>query len=197
MTIKSLFKISAIGVVILLFLAIAAFLYIRSIASGSLEGAVPEGYRVIEANGHSFSVRTSGNKLHTPVVLLHGFPESSVMWTQLMSDLNDRDYYTIAPDQRGYSAGARPREINEYEITYLVNDVLAIADALDLDNFHLIAHDWGSAIGWVLASQHADRILSYSCMSVPHPNALSRAYREDEEQYESSHYIRGFQRSNL
>ena len=184
---------SAASVIILLLIAFVAFRYISSIASGSQEGSVPEDCDVIEANGHSFSVRTSGDKLHTPVILLHGFPESSIMWTNLMSDLNDKGYYTVAPDQRGYSPGARPGDVNQYKISYLVDDVLAIADALGLDSFHLIAHDWGSGVGWVLAANHANRVLSYSCMSVPHPSALSRAYREDKEQYEASSYVRGFQ----
>jgi pimeloyl-ACP methyl ester carboxylesterase len=187
------YKVIITTIAIVLVLALLGFIHVRSIATGSEEASVPEDCEVIRANGFDFSVRISGNNQDTPVLLLHGFPESSAMWTRLMSDLNNQGYYTIAPDQRGYSAGARPRETDQYHILHLEKDVLAIADALNIDTFHLIAHDWGSAVGWELATKYPERILSYSCLSVPHLSAFARAYDEDEEQYEASDYMRFFQ----
>lgn len=183
--------IAVIGVLFILTLLVAW--RIVSIGQGHEEPEVPPGYDVIQANGHSFSVRQSGHKDSAAVILLHGFPESAAMWTRLIKDLNDEGYYTIAPNQRGYSAGARPKETEAYKMQELEQDVMALADALSIDRFHLIAHDWGSAVGWQLATSYSDRIISYSCMSVPHLGAFARAYEEDSLQFEASNYIRGFQ----
>lgn len=176
---------------------IIAIIYANRIAVGSVEGSMPNGYRAVKANGHTFSTQISGDSQGVPVILLHGFPESSVMWKRLMSDLNEIGYYTVAPDQRGYSFGARPQEINQYQISHLVNDVIAIADSLGFIKFHLIGHDWGSAVGWQVAANYPARILSYSALSVPHLTAFSRAYREDSLQFKASSYMRDFQTKTI
>jgi pimeloyl-ACP methyl ester carboxylesterase len=173
------------------------FIYIDEIVVGSSVGELPTGYRLVEANGYAFSTKISGDKEGIPVIMLHGFPESSVMWEELMSDLNKIGYYTVAPDQRGYSYKARPDETSQYQISYLVNDVIAIADSLGFDKFHLIGHDWGSGVGWQLASDYPERLLSFTSLSVPHLKAFARAYQEDSLQYMASDYMRNFQTKKL
>ena len=180
-----------LGLIVLI--AIIGYVYVSSVGTGSKVGSVPDGYEVIEANGYRFSTRISGKSQDTPVILLHGFPESASMWSRLMSDLNDLGYYTIAPDQRGYSAGARPLEKEQYQLPILAKDVIDIADALGLDKFHLIGHDWGSGVGWQMAVDYPERLLSYASLSVPHIDAFVQAYREDSAQHAASKYIRDFQ----
>lgn len=170
------------------------FLYVKRIAQGSGEGLVPVGFQQIEVNGLSFSVKVQGKPTDTPVILLHGFPESAVMWAQYMDDLVAQGFYVIAPNQRGYSAGARPKAIEDYKIDKLTADVMGIADKLGLNTFHLVGHDWGAAVGWKVAESYPNRITSYAALSVPHIEAFGRAYREDPDQYESSAYIRFFQK---
>lgn len=181
---------------ILLFV-FTGFMYLNKIVVGSNVGALPDGYRLVEANGQAFSIKISGNNQDIPVILLHGFPESSVMWKRLMSDLNKIGYYTIAPDQRGYSYGARPNEISQYQISHLANDVITMADALGIHKFHLIGHDWGSAVGWQIAADNPERLLSFTSLSVPHLEAFSRAYQEDSTQYKASEYMRNFQTKKI
>ncbi len=164
---------------------------------GPNDGSVPAGYQLIDANGYQFSTKVSGNKQDTSVILLHGFPESSAMWGRLAADLNQSGYHTVAPDQRGYSHLARPLDIGEYHISHLANDVIAIADALGIDQFHLIGHDWGSAVGWQVAADHPDRLFSFTSLSVPHLDALARAYQEDSLQHAASDYVRNFQVAKL
>ena len=106
---------------LVLFLLIMAYMYINKIVVGSNTGSLPDGYTLVEANGHAFSTKISGDDQDIPVILLHVFPESSIMWNRLMSDLNKTGYYTVAPDQRGYSFKARPEEIAEYQISHLDN----------------------------------------------------------------------------
>ena len=66
------------------------------------------GVQVVRA-GLTFDVRDEGPRDGEPVVLLHGFPQTSVIWTPLGARLRAAGYRTLAPDQRGYSPGARPR----------------------------------------------------------------------------------------
>ncbi|MEO1654140.1 MAG: alpha/beta hydrolase, partial [Bacteroidota bacterium] len=183
------------GGILLLLLLLASFVYwyINRIGQGTRAGSLPEAYQLVKANGYAFSVKISGQKSNPAVILLHGFPESSFMWKGLMADLNQRGYYTIAPDQRGYSFQARPSAVEEYQMSHLAADVMGLADALGIDQFHLIGHDWGAAVGWQVATDHPDRILSYTAMSVPHLDAFSKAYLEDSVQYAASSYIRDLQ----
>ena len=190
-------KISVITAILLLLVLLLGFIYMNKIVMGSNVGTLPAGYTLIEANGYAFSTKISGDKQDIPVILLHGFPESSVMWEKLMSDLNKTGYYTVAPDQRGYSYKARPDEISQYQISHLANDVIGIADSLGIDKFHLNGHDWGSGVGWQIASDYPERLRSFTSLSVPHLEAFSRAYQEDSLQYMASDYIRNFQTKKI
>ena len=148
----------------------------------------------IEANGMTFTCRVAGDKsTGKPIMLLHGFPETSHMWIELMKKLVAEGYYCVAPNQRGYSPGARPKKPSDYQLKYLVEDVIAIADALGFGQFHLIGHDWGSAVGWGVLALAPQRIKSWTAMSVPHVEAFSEAIRFDKEQKKMSKYITFFQ----
>ena len=124
---------------------------------------------VTTKNNLTFTCRVSGlENTGETVILLHGFPSTSHMWHELIDFLSNENYRVIAPNQRGYSQGARPSEISEYRIDNLVEDVLDIADAMNIDKFHLVGHDWGSAVGWVVTTPNKDRILTWTALSVPH-----------------------------
>ena len=144
------------------------------------------------ANGFTFRVRSAGSE-GEPVVLLHGFPETSHMWVPLLERLEADDCQAIAPDQRDYSPGARPPEIEDYEYLNLIADVLALADAAGYDRFNLVGHDHGAGVSWSIAHAHPERLLSHTALSVPHPNAFGQAIRNDPDQRERSKYIAQFQ----
>lgn len=147
----------------------------------------------IKANGLTFRCRTAGPDGGEPVVLLHGFPETSHMWTALLPVLAEAGYRCIAPDQRGYSPGARPEGAAAYATPTLVSDVIAIADAAGFGRFHLIGHDWGAVVGWRTAMAHPDRLASFSALSIPHPASYAKAYTSDPDQQAKSAYITFFQ----
>jgi pimeloyl-ACP methyl ester carboxylesterase len=98
--------------------------------------------RTVEANGLRFRCQLAGER-GEPVMLLHGFPETAAMWRELMPVLAQAGYRCIAPDQRGYSPGARPVAVDAYDIACLTRDVAEIAKAVGFERFHLIGHDWG------------------------------------------------------
>ncbi len=139
-----------------------------------------------------FDCRVSGKAGQPCVVLLHGFPETSMMWKRLMEELSGLGYFCIAPDMRGYSSGACPKGKRHYKLEFLVQDILDIAGFFGQEHFHLVGHDWGAHIGWYLTDQHTDRILSWAALSVPHPKAFGKAYKTDRQQRKKSGYIRWF-----
>ncbi|MBO0840254.1 MAG: alpha/beta hydrolase [Sciscionella sp.] len=129
------------------------------------------------------------------VLLLHGFPEAAVEWTDLLPVLAAAEFRAIAVDQRGYSEDVRPSEVDSYAMPELVSDVLAIADSLDWQRFHLVGHDWGAAVAWVVAAEHADRVRSLTAVSVPHPEPFGEALRTDPDQRLRSAYMQVFRRT--
>ena len=137
----------------------------------------------------TFDVRTLGPDDGEPVLLLHGFPETSLSWSAVAPVLADAGFHVVAPDQRGYSPTARPSAITDYAMEHLVHDVLGLADMLDLDTFHLVGHDWGAAVGWAVAARHGDRLRTFTAVSVPHLAAYNTALRSDSDQQERASYI--------
>ncbi|MGL4299319.1 MAG: alpha/beta fold hydrolase, partial [Candidatus Neomicrothrix subdominans] len=123
-------------------------------------------------DGLTFEVDDSGGAAEA-VVLLHGFPQTRTSWAGLTPHLVGAGYRVLAPDQRGYSPGARPKRRRDYAIGRLVGDVLALADAAGLKRFHVLGHDWGGGAGWALAEAHPERLLSLTSLSTPHPRAMA------------------------
>ncbi|MBO0805200.1 MAG: alpha/beta fold hydrolase [Nocardiopsaceae bacterium] len=109
------------------------------------------------------------------VIALHGFPEDRHSWDGVASALAGDGFRVLAPDQRGYSPGARPNAREAYTLNRLAGDVLALADAAGARRFHLAGHDWGAALAWYLAGRHPGRVISLACLSVPHPQAFLRS----------------------
>ena len=147
----------------------------------------------IPANGFQFTCRFCGDPKNEPVVLLHGWPETSHMWEELMQILAMEGFHCIAPNLRGFSLGARPKGKANYSIETLESDVIEITKTLKLDKFHLIGHDWGSVIGWLLCAQFGEIIQTYTGLSVPHIQAFGEAIATDPIQSKMSSYMKGFQ----
>jgi len=147
----------------------------------------------IRANGMVFRCRVCGPPGGEPVILLHGFPESSAMWVRAMGVLAEKGYRCLAPDQRGYSPGARPKDRGAYAMDRVASDVIALADALDFENFHLVGHDWGAGCGWTVVQLFPERLLSWTALSLPHMAAFGKAIRTVPEQKKKSWYMAFFQ----
>jgi pimeloyl-ACP methyl ester carboxylesterase len=150
----------------------------------------------ISANGMTFRCRTCGmENSGEPIILMHGFPETSHMWQELMMLLATNGYRCLAPDLRGYSPGARPKDIESYRIDKIASDIIELADSVGFEKIQLIGHDWGAACGWTVVELYPDRVNSWSALSVPHMQAWDDAKKTDEEQKQKSWYIKLFQLS--
>ena len=144
----------------------------------------------INANGFEFRARIAGNVQGVEtVILLHGFPVTSAMWEPIITPLANAGYRVIAFDQRGYSPGARPKDPAAYAIPNLVSDVIAIAEAVNAEKFHLIGHDWGAVVGWNTVMDHPDRVMSWTGLSIAHPAAFADALQNDPDQQARSGYF--------
>jgi pimeloyl-ACP methyl ester carboxylesterase len=140
----------------------------------------------------TFRVRVDGPEDGRPVLLLHGFPETSASWAAVSPLLTQAGLRTYAPDQLGYSPGARPGEVEAYSAQSLAQVTADLMTALELPVADVVGHDWGANVAWTLGAWHPDRVRSLTAVSVPHPAAYTVAYRADPEQKERSGYIRLF-----
>lgn len=137
----------------------------------------------------AFTGRAAGPSAGRLVILLHGFPQSSFEWRHQLAALGEAGYRAVAPDQRGYSEGARPDGVDQYRIEHLVADVLAIADDMGGHRFDLVGHDWGAAVAWQVAGRYPDRVRTLTPVSVPHPRAFTAAIRAGGDQASRSSYM--------
>lgn len=145
-------------------------------------------------DGLAFDVRVEGAPDAAPVLLLHGFPQSSRSFDAVVPRLHAAGLRTVAPDQRGYSPSARPVGVTDYAVGHLVADALGVLDVLGLRWAHVVGHDWGAAVAWQLAARHPERVSSLVAVSVGHPVAFSDALRDDADQQARSAYIQEFVR---
>jgi pimeloyl-ACP methyl ester carboxylesterase len=144
----------------------------------------------VHARGLVFRALTDGRQDARLVLLLHGFPQSAGEWRSQLGALAGAGYRAVAPDQRGYSPGARPAGVEQYVLDELVADALAICDALGAGTADVVGHDWGAIVAWALAARHPERVRTLTAVSVPHPEAFADAYSSPaSKQREMSGYI--------
>jgi len=153
---------------------------------------MPGELQQVDVGDLTFDVRVDGPPDGRPVLLLHGFPETSLSWAAVSPLLTQAGLRTYAPDQLGYSPGARPDEVAAYSTPSLAQLTADLMTALGVDRADVVGHDWGANVAWALAAWHPDRVRSLTAVSVPHPAAYTVAYRTDPEQKERAGYIRLF-----
>ena len=136
-----------------------------------------------------FEARADGPEDGELVLLLHGFPQTSFSWRHQLPALATAGYRAVAPDQRGYSPGARPADMASYRAERYVEDVMGLADVLGAERFHLVGHDFGGFVAWDVASHHPERLSTLTVVSTPHPAPFSKSILEGGEQRDRSSYM--------
>ncbi|MGV2622420.1 alpha/beta hydrolase [Halobacillus sp. ACCC02827] len=117
-------------------------------------------YKTVKVNGISIFYREAGNKENPTILLLHGFPSSSHMFRNLITELME-DYHIVAPDYPGFGNSDQP-ELEEFDYTF---DTIALlihefVEELNLEKFSIYVHDYGAPVGFRLAADHPERIQS-------------------------------------
>jgi len=142
----------------------------------------------VDSNGVGISYEVTGTG--TPVVLLHGFPDSGRLWRHQVPALVEAGCSVVVPDLRGYGASDQPADVEAYALPYLAGDVVAVLDALGVERAHVVGHDWGAALAWGLGSLLPDRVERLVALSVGHPASFVAA---GTPQREKSWYMLLFQ----
>ncbi|MCY7397440.1 MAG: alpha/beta fold hydrolase [Sphingomonas bacterium] len=154
-----------------------------------MDSALP--HRLPLSTGITMNVALAGPADAPPVILLHGFPESHRTWARVAPLLADR-LRLIMPDLRGFGDSDRPQDVAAYSVDTLIADVFALADALGVDRFALVGHDWGGAVAWAAALRANPRIERLAIINSPHPAIFQRSIIDDDAQRAASQYIRAF-----
>ncbi len=141
-------------------------------------------------------VQVSGLSLHCMtagkgrlILFLHGFPEFWYEWKNQLAEFS-KDHLVVAPDMRGYNLSDKPNSEEQYRMSYLVDDILSLADHFSHGKkFVLVAHDWGGAVAWAFAIAHPDRLDKLVIVNAPHPGVFGRLLASDPKQQQASQYM--------
>jgi pimeloyl-ACP methyl ester carboxylesterase len=152
---------------------------------------VTEFRRVALKTGVTLNVALAADAAKPAVILLHGFPESHRTWRELAPRLQDQ-FYLIMPDQRGFAASDQPQEAGAYRSEKLIDDIFALAEALSVERFALVGHDWGGAISWAAALRGDPRLSRLAIINAPHPVIFQKSLIESAEQRAASQYMNFF-----
>jgi pimeloyl-ACP methyl ester carboxylesterase len=126
------------------------------------------------AGVHHHYIEVRGVRMHVaeagtgePLLLLHGWPQHWWEWRHLIGGLSD-SFRVICPDQRGFGWSSAPPG-SSYLKEDLVDDYVALLDALELERVRLIGHDWGGVIGFLACLRYPERIERYLALNTAHP----------------------------
>jgi pimeloyl-ACP methyl ester carboxylesterase len=131
----------------------------------------------ITANGMRFHIEDAGQG--DPVILLHGFPDTSALWADQIVALTAAGYRAIAPDLRGRGQSDKPEGVANYQLSRIIQDVAEILDALGVARARVVGHDWGAAVAWGFAALKPERVAQLVAVSTPHPRATGKPSLEE------------------
>ena len=152
----------------------------------------------VRANGIRFSVHTAGPESSDALALcLHGFPENWYSWRYQMPLLAKMGYRVWAPDLRGYGGTDKPKDVRDYRMDVLVEDVAQLIDAAGKRKVVILSHDWGGNVAWEFMMRKLRPVERFVVMNMPHPRVFRRHMRLGDPQLRRSWYVLLFQLPGL
>jgi pimeloyl-ACP methyl ester carboxylesterase len=148
--------------------------------------------RTVRVGEYDFPVVDHGEG--PAVLLLHGFPDSRHLWRHQVPALAEAGFRVLAPDLRGFGDAPKPAEVESYGLPLVIDDVLGILDALGVERAHVVGHDWGAVVAWLLVSLHPDRAASLTALTVGCPGNSGQL---TIEQFEKAWYMFFFQNEGI
>ena len=129
------------------------------------------------------------------VLLLHGYPQTHVMWHKVAPALGER-FTVVAADLRGYGDSGKPPSDGGL-ITYCKRttapDQVEVMSKLGFESFHVVGHDWGGMVAWQFAMTKPEMTDRLAVLTLPHPKGLNRELANNPDQQRNSQYARAFQ----
>ena len=151
--------------------------------------------RSFEVNGTTINARISTTPLgelpKPALLLLHGFPQSHVMWHRVAQQL-EKNYFLVMPDLRGYGDSSKTPGLpdhSNYSKRNMAHDMALVMDALSVDGFYLCGHDRGGRVAHRLALDHPERVKKLCVIDIAptldmyEGNSLSAPYMEFAKAY--------------
>lgn len=136
-----------------------------------------------------FHAIASGDPDAPLALFLHGFPEHCGAWNDVLP-LLQKDYFCVAPDQRGYGRSWRQGSVTDYSTKYLAGDVLQMIDLFGNGTASaLIGHDWGASVAYACAMRAPEKIDNLVIINGVHPAPFQKELAAGAEQSKSSQYI--------
>ena len=155
-----------------------------------IDKRVTHGYA--DSNGVRIHYAALGKKSKPLVVMIHGFPDFWYSWRDQMQALS-KDYYVVAYDQRGYNLSDKPKGVENYDLSLLVADAIAVIKSQGRDKAIVIGHDWGGVVSWGLAMNAPQFVEKLVILNLPHPRGMAHERATNPEQVKNSQYARNFQ----
>ncbi len=155
-----------------------------------LDARVTHGFA--DSQGVRIHYAALGDSRNPLIVMIHGFPDFWFTWRNQMEALS-KDYYAVAIDQRGYNLSDKPKGSEQYDMSLLVADVVAVIRQLGRERAIVVGHDWGGAVAWSLARTQPQVVDRLIILNLPHPRALGRELATNPQQQKNSQYARNFQ----
>ncbi len=135
----------------------------------------PTSYHTIEVNGVDIFYREAGNPDKPTVLLLHGYPTSSHMFRNLITDLSVR-YHVLAPDYPGFGRSEQPSMTDfEYSFANYARIIEAFLAAKQVEQYSLYLMDYGAPVGFRIAAKYPERVQS---LIIQNGNAYEEGLRE-------------------
>ncbi len=121
--------------------------------------------RDVQVNGIRLNVVEAGEG--PLVILCHGWPELAYSWRHQIPALAAAGYKVVAPDMRGYGRSDSPTDIEAFNITQLVGDIVGLAAHYGDAHPVVVGHDWGANVAWNCALMRPDLFRAVAALSVP------------------------------
>ena len=139
----------------------------------------------IRTSGATINLVTAGKG--PPVLLLHGYPETHVMWHKVAPALA-RDYTVVCPDLRGYGDSSKPKGLpdhSNYSKRAMALDMAEVMTALGHQRFHVVGHDRGGRVAHRLARDHGKRVRSLTVLDI---SPTLKMYESTDMQFARAYY---------
>ena len=127
-----------------------------------------EGFQLSQVDVGELTLRVRHGGSGPPLLLLHGYPQTHMMWGQVAGDLA-RDFTVVAPDLRGYGGSTAPADTDDhssYSKRAMARDAVALMRHFGFETFDLAGHDRGGRVAYRLALDHPDAVRRLTILDI-------------------------------